>query len=305
MPPHISGNFADVLDPDFQEIFEFTLREIPDMLPDLYDMPGSNGQDHMNFSDVGAVPDFEPFSGSVSYADAAQGFDSQLAFVEFARGIQVERKLFDDDQHQIFMDRPRGLARAAHRRRQIDGARMFNMADSVDTFFGFNSENVALASASHLTNAAGVSTATGFSNISTAPLTRASVAAGRIQMIGFRDDIGGRIEIEPDELLVPPDLEQIAFEITESRLAPENATNAENFHRNRYNVKMWRHLSSTTNWFLMDSQMRRQFLKWVDRIPVEFAMVEDFDTLVAKWRGYMRYAAMWLNWRFILCGMVT
>ena len=33
--------------------------------------------------------------------------------------------------------------------------------------------------------------------------------------------------------------------------------------------------------------------------PAEFAMIEDFDTLVAKWRGYARYGLTYVNWRFI------
>jgi hypothetical protein len=34
-------------------------------------------------------------------------------------------------------------------------------------------------------------------------------------------------------------------------------------------------------------------------------MVEDFDTLVAKWRGYARYANVYTNWRWVLGSQVT
>jgi len=34
-------------------------------------------------------------------------------------------------------------------------------------------------------------------------------------------------------------------------------------------------------------------------------MAEDIDTLVAKWRGYMRYSMAWTDWRFIVGAVVS
>ena len=78
------------------------------------------------------------------YQSAAQGYDTVITPIEFASGIQVERRLFDTDQYAIMNQRPSGLARAAQRTRQKHGARPFNNAFSVDTFFYNNSEAVAL-----------------------------------------------------------------------------------------------------------------------------------------------------------------
>jgi hypothetical protein len=43
----------------------------------------------------------------------------------------------------------------------------------------------------------------------------------------------------------------------------------------------------------------KRFLKWYDRVPIEFKMEEDFDTLVAKFRAYMRYACGWSDWFWV------
>ncbi|KKL62109.1 hypothetical protein LCGC14_2188500, partial [marine sediment metagenome] len=48
--------------------------------------------------------DWSEFTGTVVYQSASQGYDTTATHVEFASGIQVERKLFDDDQYNI-MDR--------------------------------------------------------------------------------------------------------------------------------------------------------------------------------------------------------
>ena len=38
---------------------------------------------------------------------------------------------------------------------------------------------------------------------------------------------------------------------------------------------------------------------------IEFAMAEELDTLVAKWRAYSRYSFMWNDWRWVLGGIVS
>ena len=299
MIPHASGAFGDLLDPRFQRIFHEQYNELPDMLPRLYAMPTHNGRDQMSFSGVGAFQDWTSFAGSVSYDSQTQSYDTVLTYVEFASGVQVERKLFDDDQFHIMDQRPRGLATAAQRTRQRHGARPFNNAFSVDTFFFVNSEGVAMCSNSHTTNASGVDTTAGFDNMSTAALSATAVAAARIAMVDFRDDRGNHIDIAPDELLYPPNLYEEAYEIIASSGKVDTAENNRNVHEGRFTGIEWNYLSDTNNWFLMDSAMRPQMLYWVDRVPTEFAFAEDLDTIVAKWRGYKRYANAWIDWRFI------
>jgi len=39
-------------------------------------------------------------------------------------------------------------------------------------------------------------------------------------------------------------------------------------------------------------------LMFFEATPVEFARVEDFDTIIAKYRGYMTYTMARKDWRF-------
>ena len=302
--PHISENFGDLLDPRFQKIFTEQYKALPDMLPLLYNFEPTNGRNNMTWSSVGTVPDFEQFTGIVGYNSQNQGFDVTSTPVEFTNGIQVERKLFDDDQFNIMDQRPRALANAAARTRQKHGARMLNNAFAVDTLFYQNSEGVALASNSHITTS-GASTASGFDNLGTAALTATAVAAARIQMVGFRGDQAERISVIPDELWIPPDLFEEAFEITASSGKVDTANNNRNVHEGKYKIHEWNYLTDANNWFLVDSVLKQQSVHWVDRIMLEFAMAEDLDTLVAKWRAYMRYAMAHTDWRWIMGHQVT
>lgn len=303
--PHTTGQFADLLDPRFQQIFNDNFPQLNDMLPELFTSEPDNGRIDMRFSQVSGYGDIPEFGGSVTYQSAAQGYDTVITPVEFASGVQVERRLFDTDQFSIMNQRPAGLARSAQRTRQKHGARVFNNAFSVDTKFSINSEAVAMCSNSHTTTVGSASTASGFDNLVTTALSATALASARIQMRGFRDAAANRGDVEPDELLYPPDLYETAFEIVESMGKVDSAENNRNVHQGRYTLKEWNYLTDTNNWFLMDSRLRGESLKWFDSTPVEFAMAEDLDTLVAKWRLYMVYGNGYLDWRWILGANVS
>lgn len=303
--PAISTAFGDLLDPRFENVFYEQLEQLPDMIPTLFGDAGSNGRADMRWSEVGTFDDFQPFDGQIAYDTINQGYDVTSAPLEFVSGFQVERKLYDDTQYGIMDERPRGMADAAQRTRQKHAARPFNNAFSLDTMFYNHSEGVALCSDSHTTTAPGVSTATGFDNKVTASLTATAVAAARIQFVNFRGDRGERYASMPDELWVPPDLYEVAFEITQSQGKLDGALNNANVHQGKYQVHEWIYLTDSNNWFMCDSRARKRMLKWLDRVSIEFAMIEDFDTLVAKWRAYMRYGYAYLNWRWIIGASVS
>ncbi len=303
--PSTSGSFGDLLDPRFQRIFDAELEQLPDMLPTLYNFAPDNGRDSMKWSDVGAFGDFPEFSGSVVYDDVAQGFDVTATHLQFASGFQVDRPLFDDDQYNIMDEKPAGLAEAAVRTRQKHGAEVFNSAFSASSSFYAHTENVALCSNSHTTNADSVSTSTGFDNLVTSALSATAVTAAKIQMWGFRDDRAGKISVSPDELWYPNDLYDIAEEIVGSNKKPDTADNNSNVHEGQYTLRRWEYMTDTNNWFLADSRKRRRMLNWVDRVGLEFAFAEDLDTMVAKWRAYMRYSWAWRKWHFILGAQVS
>ena len=302
--PHISTNFGDLLDPRFTRIFNDRFKALPDMIPTIFTMPPDNGRADMRWSQTSGYDDWSEFTGTVVYQSASQGFDTTATHVEFASGIQVERKLFDDDQYNIMDQRPSGLATAAQRKRQKDASRIFNNAFSIDTTFYNNSEGVSMCSNSHTTTT-GASTASGFDNLGTAALSATALSSARIQMVGYRGMQAERIQVVPDEIWIPPDLFEVAYEIVASMGKVNTANNNRNVHEGAYTIYEWNYLTDTNNWFVGDSADRSQSLHWIDRVPVEFAFAEDLDTIIAKWRGYMRYSFAWVDWRFIFGAQVS
>lgn len=302
--PHASASFGDLLDPRFQEIFDDVLPQLPDMLSMFYTMVPSNGRDTIRWSEVGTMVDWSQFSGSVTFNSVNQGFDAVLTPLEFTSGFQVERKLFDDDQYHVMDQRPKGLATSLVRTRQKHGARPFTNGFSVDNFFMNNSEAVAIFSNSHTTNS-GASTANGFDNLATAAMSATAVASGRIQMKGFRGDQAERFNVRSDTIIHPVDLFEQAWEIVNAYGKLDTAENNPNVHKGVYNLIEWDYLTDSNDWWMADSALMKQHLFWSDRVAAEFAFAEELDNLIAKWRGYVRYGAGHINWRWGLGHQVS
>ena len=305
--PHSSGNFGDLIDPRVKKIFYDELKQLPDYVGTVYSIEGSSMPYEIS-SEIGELDDFAEFTGTVTYGSQNQGYDVRATHVEFTKGIQIERKLYDDDQHGIWQKRPVGLATSYQRTRQKHAARLFNNAFSVDTMFYSHSENVGLCSDSHTTTS-GASTASGFDNLTTASLTAVAVSAARIQASGFRDDIGNRYMSMMDELWIPIDLFEPAQEIVQSSGKVDSANNNVNVNKGKFTIMPtengWNYLTDTNNWFLCDGSLRKRFCTWYDRVALEFAQAEELDTLIAKWRAYCRYSNKYQNWRFVLGSQVS
>lgn len=302
--PETSARHPDSIDVRFERIFTEEYDLLPDPVPQVYTMVGHNGRADIRWSDVGELEDFQEFTGLVNYDQTYEGYDVVATYLEFAKGFQVERKLRDDDQYNTIEAKPRALARAANRTRMKHGAQYYNTAFSVSTQFYVHSEGVPLCSNSHTTRS-DASTASGFDNLGTSALSATAVETARQTMIGFRDDRGNRIQVMPNQISTGPANHEVAHEIVESRGKVDTAENNANFHQGSYQLFIWNYITDSNDWFMEDTMMRSDALFWSDRVPIEFAMVEDFDTLFGKWRGYMRYAWAWRNWRHIFGSQVS
>ena len=301
----LSSAFADVLNPQFQRIFDEEYTQAPDFLDRFFAMMSSKLQTE-RVSSVGTIGVIPRFSGAIEYDDVNQGFDVAITPLEFGAGIQIERRLFDDGLHNVIQQKPKALSASLYRLRQGHAARPWNQAFTSDSLFYTHSEGVALCSNSHTTTSS-ASTASGFDNLVTTALSTTAVTAARIQMRGFLGDRAETINIIPNGLHVPTDLYETALEIVGSQGRPDNANNAASVHFGQYEVveNIW--LTDTNNWFMTDSALMKggRGLVWIDKEKGEFAFVEDFDTLIGKWRVYARWGNAWIDWRFVLGASVS
>ena len=288
-----SENFGYLLDPGLRKIFmdEYNLPD--SMVDQLYGMEKSSKSVEYDYA-IGGVGDLEEFNGTIPYTDFEGQYRVSYTHREWVQGMKVERKLVDDDLYSVINKRPMALALSAKRTREKHAASVFNSAFNTSVFAG--GDGLSLCSSAHTWNG----TATTQSNSATSALSATSLAAARLAMRDFTDDKDNLLTARGTVLLVPPELEQTAYEITQSDKKPGTANNDANFIKSlSYKVVVWDYLTDTNNWFLIDEKYAKMFLKWFDRMPVEFNKDKDFDTYLSKWSVYNRYSYGFSSWTWV------
>jgi phage major head subunit gpT-like protein len=305
--PLTSAQFVRLLDDRLRKVYVDSYQELPSMIDQIFGMIKSD-KAWEEFYGVGALGDIPAFTGQLEYLSVSPEYYTRIEPKEYAGAIQIERKLLDDDRYDVIKGRQNGLIDSYRRVREKKGAECFGYAFSAAWTYMTNEEGVALCSDSHGSKS-GVSTATGFDNAGTSALSKTALAAARLAMVGFKNDIGQRIVVEPDMLIVPENLADTAYEITgyspitgaSSQLDSESANNKINVMYKRMKVLVYPRLDDydTNNWFLVDSKRMKEFLLWVDRIEPDIETETDFETKMIKQSIYGRWGYGWTSWRWI------
>ena len=301
--PLTSGNFADLLKPGLKRIFDIGMGRPSPMIDMLFSRESSSRFEEQ-YQGMGALGTVPVFDGSVPYHDFDAGYRTDIRNYEMAMGITIERRLVDDDQYNQIRRRASNMADAFNVTRETDAANVFINAFTDD---GTNrmgastngADSVALCSTAHPYSPANSGTTQ--SNEGTYSLTIDNLDTVRQAMRNFTDDKGQLLGVNPDMLLVPPELERTATQLVSERAIyePNSAEYDVNMFSGRFRPVVWDRLTDANAWFLIDSTLMKQHLIWQDRINPEFTQADDFDGLTAKFRGYMRYGIGWTDWKWI------
>lgn len=305
MPEMDVQSFQTLLDRRYKEVVDQQISSTEDQLPLFFSMQTSDSFEERRGS-VGEMPVWTAFGGSLTYSQFVEQYNSVATHIEFTQAYRTSRRLMDDDLTGIMRgDRFRKLVDAAIITRQQHGARLWNFMGSNDTYFYNRSEGVALASDSHTTRTPNVSTAVGFDNLTTAELSPTSYRAARQQMRRFASDVGYIANIIGDKLIVPIELEQRGQEILYSLGDPDNARRTMNPEQNTASIIVPLHMTSSTNWGLVNSKLMKESCIWFDHTKPDYKQTVDFETYQLKVSGYMRYSWMAMDWRFVLWANVS
>ena len=301
--PLTSGNFADLLKPGLKRIFDVAMGRPRPMMEMLFGQEASTRYEEQ-YQGMGAQGLVPPFDGTVPYHDFDAGYRTDIRNYEFAMGIQVERRLVDDDQFGQIKRRASNMADSFNTTIETDAANVFvnGFTDSGTNRMGASTngaDDVGLLSAAHPYSPANSGTTQ--ANEGTLALNLGNLDTTRQAMRNFTDDKGGLLGVNPDTLLVPPELERTATQLVSERAIyePGSAQYDVNMFAGRFRPVVWDRLTDSNAWFLLDSKLMKQHLIWQWRIKPEFAQAEDFDGLTAKFRGYMRYGIGWTDWRWV------
>lgn len=254
----------------------------------------------------GLVPEYnssdaEGKGAAIEYDTFAELYEKTFTHKEYAKGMAIERKLFDDDQSGLIRRKAQTLGFSFGRTRASHAASVFNNAFSA-SYVG--ADAVSLCNDSHPVNKVSSTT---FDNKGTSALSYASVVATLIAGQSMDDDRGNPMPVMYNVLYVPVALQATAYEITKALAKPGTADNDANFLTSSgLSVVVDPYLSDANNWFMIDSQMAKQHLLWFNRVSPELDIDPSSNfNLVAKYRGYMRYSFGWDDARWIYGHEVT
>lgn len=238
----------------------------------------------------------KPEGQTVAYDTEIQGFITRYTHIVYGLGFIVTQEAFDDDLYDVIAEkRARGLAFSMRQTKEIVGANVYNRAFTG----GYTGGDGSVMIVGTHPNAIGGT----WSNIlsTAANLSEAALEQACIDIAKFRNDRGLKINVIPQKLVIPVDLQFEADRILKSQYrvgGGDNDINAlvvqgrfpQGIHMNHY-------LTSTTAWFLKTDV--KDGLKYFTRKDDEFTEDNDFDTQNAKFKAVARYCFGWTDPRAI------
>lgn len=302
-----SSQLQRLLDRRLREVADFDkiYKDLNPMIPTLFRSVDSDDA-VVEFYSVGSLPDHQEFTGKIPFVNRSPGYHVKIEPAEYALGRQLERKFLDDKKWPVFDAEAIALVNSASRTMEKKAAGVFTGAFSTAFQYQTNEEGIALCGA-HKTKS-GTSTASGFSNTGTSALSKTSVAATRILMRQFRNDVSERIEMSDNfALIVPDNLADMAYEIVNTPKGLDTAEGNVNPQYKRYKIIPYARLddSDTNNWFMVNLDLMKNDLVFIPRIKPETRTQIDFHTLVTMISSYTRFAVGSIGWRFIYGMAVT
>ena len=303
---HQEVNFGKLLEPGLRKLFYETFDEVPEQYSKIFKVHNSKKAREVDYG-LGAMPLWSEFGTainanltgapvttnempSVNYVTIPAGLERVYVHKEFAQGFQVERKMVDDEQYGVINKMPKDLARAGRYKVEMDAASVLNKG-----FEGTGYDQKPLFAKDHPLLKGGGATC---SNLIEGELNVENLKKAIIAMRNFKDEAGKKVVYKADTLIVPPALEFKAIELLNSINQADSELNNVNSLKGKLKIVVLDFLESDTAWFVMDSARHELNFFW--RVRPEFKQAEDFDTLVAKYRGYMRYSCGYSDYRGIV-----
>ena len=296
---HISTNFSKLLEPGLRKIFFETYQEIPEQFSKIYNVQTSNSATETDHG-MGAFGDWVERTSevdTVAYDKIKDGGDVTYVHKAFTKGFMIGRELYDDEKYGQMKKMSKALARSGRAKLERDGVQILLKGFKGQAGAKTGRDGLTLFHDEHTL----VDSTAKCSNMMTKPLTEQSLKEGMALMRTQKDEAGGLIQMKATKLIIPPALEDTARRLLHSSQLPgTNYNDTNEYLKDSMQIVVMDYLGASAGgsdkmWFLQDGN--RHELNWFWRVKPEFKAEEDFDTFVAKYRGYMRYSFGFSDWR--------
>ncbi|MBE6767356.1 MAG: hypothetical protein E7549_00415 [Ruminococcaceae bacterium] len=254
-------------------------------------------------------------NGAYPVDSMREGYPRIIENITWKNSLTISREMADDSEAMDFQKKPEEFISGYYATREKFGAALFGAAIS-----GKHSATYAKATVSAL--AADGKTlfhqkhkplvsGDEQSNIFTDAFSVDALGALECEMQNFRGDNNDILDVAPDTILIPNiySLKREVFAAVGADKDPTTANNGFNYQFGRWNIIVWNYLNQfitagTRPWILLDSNYNNLYggAVWQDRTELEVKSTIDDNTDANVWRGYARFNAGFVDWRFAALG---
>jgi hypothetical protein len=299
VPVMISEQWARFVIPVVRKEWYQTMTGIVSPVMSLFGVEGSTSsvEYSQGIGAGGLVPEYnsdnDPGNSQIQYDSFNPLYETTFTHKEYAKGIAIERKLWDDDRIGNIKRRAASLGLEYGQTRATHAASVFTNAFS-SSYLG--ADGKALCATDHPTRP---DDSTSISNKGTTALSYAAIKSTLQAGRRLKNDRQVPIPVFYNTLVVPVELEETAREILGAQAKPGTADNDANALAN-LNVIADPYLTDTNNWFMVDANQAKLHLLWFNRVMPELNPdpASNFN-LVTRFAGYMRYSFGWDDFKFI------
>ena len=221
----------------------------------------------------------------VSYDSEQQGFVDRYTHVVYALGFIITKEMVEDDLYDVVGERKaKGLAFSMRQTKEINGANVYNRAFNTSYTFG---DGVTLVNSAHPNIAGGT-----WSNKMAvdSDISEAALEQACIDIQKYTNDRGLRINVLPQKLVIPVDLDFEANKIMNTQYEVGTNNNTVNLVRSRFpgGIVKNHYLTDVDAWFILTNVPNG--MTHFERRADEFKSDDDFDTDNAKYKATGRYS---------------
>ncbi len=241
--------------------------------------------DTESYNWLGTVPVMQEWLDERTIGGLAS-FTYSLKNRHWANGIAVDRDTIEDDKYNLIKPRIAQLAQEAARHPDDLATQVLVAGDSTVcydavNFFATTHTEEGQPTQSNLNTGTG----TALANV------RADFVTARTAMRRIKDGKGRPMNLRPDLVVIPPDLEDVFEQLIHTNLIATGTQMMNNVLMNAVNIQVNAYLTEVSDWFLMNTKQSIRGILMQMRKPPEFTAVDNPTDSVVWSNKTFRYGA--------------
>lgn len=302
--PLMRSDIANAVSAGMDDVFWNTANKMPKQFEDVFGSVPCDSQYYYSlpFYGFGQVPKSGEAT-AVTYDSPGEGYKATAEPDVYKLACRVSREAYEDERYNMLKSIPKELSKSFVNTENIVAFTLIN--NGFNDSYTFADREPLFGDATTYAHPLKGSGGLGYNRPASAgtDLDATSLMAGLIALRRTLDDRGGywNISLLSDgvTLMVPLELQDVAYALVKSQLDPESAMNAENWLRG-INIKVYvcDFLTDPDAWFLIANKSNHR-IKMFNRIPLESNSDRESTTGCLVFGGYQRYIPYPEDWRGI------